>query len=334
MLSHEEFKKTRKKLPFKKGTNKPLKIEEIIFFENKHKIRIPEQYRDFILSNNGVEPVLNQIEIKIGDEESGYFCIGCFVELKYSEVGDTENNYDEENNKVKPPKGLMNICYLDGDHPEIFINIEEGKNYGKIYYCEDRDPPYALIIRNSFDDLINNVLPWHEFEFEECCDCGDVERASHLIKNDYKYPDDTYKSLITQALESDYDMTEVIKLLINKENNQNNLKGIINRVKSKELIAELINKGININEIDENGNTALINWAISNKVIIKENELEDKISVIELLLKNGADINIKNKNGLNIWGVLNNQKEKFNRYPSRLEIISKIENIIKKNAVA
>lgn len=307
MLSHEEYKNTRKKLSIKKGTNKPLTIEEIIEFENKNKIKIPKQYKKFLLENNGAEPVINQIEMINGNPDSDYFGINCFVQLKYAEVGDTLDNYDEENNNVKPPKGLMNIAYLDGDHPELFICVEKGKNYGKIFFCVDREPSSIELIRENFNELLENILPYNDYEFEEYCDCGNIEKAKELILNGYQYPENAYKTMIDHANQSDYDMTEVLEALFNRENI---IKNEITKVyDNPELLRLLINKGSNINEIDENGNSPLINTIKFHSYIIRENEIENKIKSIKILLENGADIKIRNNEGLDVFGVLNQEKE-------------------------
>src|SRR5205814_10424975 len=82
------------------------------------------------------------------------------------------------------------------------------------------------------------------------------------------------------------------------------------------IISLLIEKGLNINEQNELGNTPLftaIYWAINFK---KENSVE----TVKFLISKGADVNIKNKMGSSVLMEVC-QAAYINPLPERLELI-------------
>jgi ankyrin repeat protein len=124
---------------------------------------------------------------------------------------------------------------------------------------------------------------------------GDIDLMNKLIQKGVKFNDNAM-IMASQGTRRDANGLDVYKYLegLNIKpnavgaNGENVLSYIGRRPKQEEIINYFIGKGVDVNRVDNEGNTALMNAAASNR----------DLGTIELLLSNVKDINLLNKKGV------------------------------------
>ncbi|MCX7113860.1 MAG: SMI1/KNR4 family protein [Proteobacteria bacterium] len=131
---------------------------DLIELENQINIKIPEQYRNFLLSNNGGKPKINRFSTQDKKVES---MIAKFLPLANIE----EDNLLEEIEGITQadliPQNLIPIATDPADN-RLVLSVA-GSDMGKIYYWSwDEEPrrkyrpsyKYMRLVADSFDDLL------------------------------------------------------------------------------------------------------------------------------------------------------------------------------------
>lgn len=124
---------------------------------------------------------------------------------------------------------------------------------------------------------------------------GNIDLMNKLIKKGVKFNDNAM-IMAGQGTRRDanglevYQYLEGLKIKPNAigANGENALSYIVRKPKQEEIINYFVGKGVDLNQADNEGTTAFMNAAASNR----------DLATIELLLKNVKDINLVNKKGI------------------------------------
>lgn len=319
MNTTKEYRITKRALKLKYGSETPLTEKNILKFEKKYKIRIPEQFRNFLSKYNGIQ-VDHEHYYQIGKDKSTGFIVDSFCCLEDCKIGYNEDTFDEETGDVNPPKSLMNIAITEDGHREIYICIETGKNYGKIYYCEDREPSTVLIISNNFEEFFNGSLPKFLNEFEEVCYYNDDKSAIELINNGFKlnhkfsYRSSILELAISRTIENP-NFINVVKLILDKGFPITNELLEAVRVNNFEIVKLLVNHNSqlsgSLSRACSVGNFEMVKFLFQSGCKINDIFIDEKfiypslvsalfsgnIDIIKFLIENGVDSNLKYENG-------------------------------------
>jgi hypothetical protein len=130
-----------KKIKISDSENKLIN-EDILHFENRYNIKLPKNYKDFLLKFNGGY---------VDDEERDF--LHSFNSLKYGEVTleDAIDTYILNDNLLS--KDFLPIANTYSDNP-ITICLKQNQNFGKIvifYFDRDEEPDFAA---NSLEELL------------------------------------------------------------------------------------------------------------------------------------------------------------------------------------
>ena len=109
-------------------------------------IILPEKYKEHILKFNGGCP--NEKDCFKGK------VIAHFYPIKYGK-SPLEKTYDRIKDLL--PNKFLNFAYDGGGNPFCF-NLNDGINYGKIYYCPmDMGEVEPEFLANSFEEFMNGL---------------------------------------------------------------------------------------------------------------------------------------------------------------------------------
>ena len=149
------------------GANNQVTIDDIKKVEKELNINLPEDYKQYLVKYNGGHPIKDSfplIEIydfdRYGWGKSTIY--DCEINRFHAICDDYYDNF-VKSNKYKVDI-LDNFIIIGGSSggDSICINVEKGKDYGKIYYSGhdwDIGPDFAshALIANSFTDFINSL---------------------------------------------------------------------------------------------------------------------------------------------------------------------------------
>lgn len=117
-------------------------------FEKKSLIKIPEDYKDYLLKFNGSNPVNTICSLNDNDGTTVHHMYGL-------------HNCKEF--KIKLEKNML-IFADDSFGNKFAINIDDGENYGCIYFIDEEliDTEYAsesiMMINKSFTEFISSLI--------------------------------------------------------------------------------------------------------------------------------------------------------------------------------
>jgi cell wall assembly regulator SMI1 len=128
-----------------KQTQKNLSEVEISIFEQDYSLKLPDNFKKFLLKKNGgiVENESSEISLFLSLNE------GQSIKDEIDTHQITEQNI---------PKGFLPIALDYSDNP-ITINLNEGDDYGKIVIFELDFEGDGHVIANSLEELlgVNNI---------------------------------------------------------------------------------------------------------------------------------------------------------------------------------
>jgi hypothetical protein len=146
-------------------SGKQLTQEDISALNKRLSLQIPDDYKVFLLKNNGGEPKeyaikFNENQLEIGGEELGYF---------YGLETKTENILDAlDNLQHFLPENLIPIADTPGGN--LFLLSVNKDTYGNVFYkdheIEDsfefsdsnkKLPESMLLVANSFSDFLTKL---------------------------------------------------------------------------------------------------------------------------------------------------------------------------------
>ncbi|WP_449601286.1 SMI1/KNR4 family protein [Paenibacillus sp. Marseille-Q9583] len=137
------------------SSNEKITVQEIEGFERTHNIKLPESYKEFLITFNGGHPEPNLFNIS----DVGESVVNVFYGLKISKSYDELlNAYESLEGSI--PEGFLSIGDDSGGN-QICLGIS-GEYYGKLYFwfhdIEDNDEVDNMVfLSNEFDEFINNL---------------------------------------------------------------------------------------------------------------------------------------------------------------------------------
>jgi hypothetical protein len=142
-------------------SHSPTNIVEIKRFEELIQAKLPEDYKQFLLKNNGGHPIRKAFKlIEPINEKNKEASIAWFYALYNGEVCNITTEFRTSREQI--PDELLPIAYGHGG--EICLGVN-GEYYGKLYYWTTNysfwtvdDYNYLYLIANSFTDFINGLF--------------------------------------------------------------------------------------------------------------------------------------------------------------------------------
>ncbi|MFN4149921.1 MAG: SMI1/KNR4 family protein [Candidatus Sericytochromatia bacterium] len=140
--------------------NPPISLNEIDLFEAQFKIKLPKEYKEFLLVNNGG---LCNFDIDIYYETKDEFNSEIYVSefYKLEKVAHFI--------RCKDTTTSINECYKNGtiiiadyDTQEISIGFKK-KNFGKVFHSIYMESVELTLIASSFDKFINGLKKRQDF---------------------------------------------------------------------------------------------------------------------------------------------------------------------------
>lgn len=148
------------------GLEDPITEKDILKFEKKFKVKLPEDYKEFLLKYNGgiihadlfinkKRKRFNPLKIKQSTECG----IGLMYDLEMVGLRKKENDSLEE-----LPKSIFQIGYTGSDN-FLCISMSD-KDFGCIYYATNGDPhdnyEYMYHLADNFTEFLNGLVPFDE----------------------------------------------------------------------------------------------------------------------------------------------------------------------------
>lgn len=263
--------------------NKKISLEEINTFEKEKNIILPEDYKHFLLECNGGKPNENRYELLDKEGQEYWIEVDYFYSLDEIEI------HKNCSFCIDKKRDFLFIGYDAKNEFKIAIDLEEPFKIRFFDYCHEI---FFDLLANSFDEFINNFFPKYDNEYQRLCETGNFEGIKKLIESgfDLTIKDRKNRSILRYTLfenyiyRNKYNFLELIKILLKKGVYEKGIFAESCAWGDLELAKTFIEFGININETTNEGFTPLIFACIS-----KSYEL------VDLLLKNNADISVKNK---------------------------------------
>lgn len=144
--------------------SKNVSISDIEQLENELNIKLPEQYKHFLLECNGGTPEPEFFCTKYVGEHTHSFCDISYV------INSTFNCWKEEDLAYRVPKTMIKIAVTSGSE-DILLGV--GKDsYNKVYILIssgevseelDEDEPEIWLVADSFDEFINSFCTEEEY---------------------------------------------------------------------------------------------------------------------------------------------------------------------------
>ncbi|REH56255.1 SUKH superfamily protein [Tenacibaculum gallaicum] len=126
-------------------TEKNIISEDLVAFEEKFKFTLPETYKTHMLKFNGGAP------------DKDYF-----QGVNVAHFNPIKNGDDTLEENIKDLKDFLPIGYLpfayDPGGNQICMDLNEGENYGKIYYLPmDMGEIEPELLADSFEEFLNGL---------------------------------------------------------------------------------------------------------------------------------------------------------------------------------
>ncbi|WP_367364665.1 ankyrin repeat domain-containing protein [Candidatus Tisiphia endosymbiont of Nedyus quadrimaculatus] len=212
-----------------------------------------------------------------------------------------EKNANPRNTKYNAMP-LLHVMITKGNIDIVKMLIEHGGNINVVYNCEY---PIDVAIKKEQYQILEYLL----------------EHKDKMVE--YFYAVDFSDLLLSKAIHND--CPKLLDILLEKQHQEVNslckYKGSPFKDSSSlihiaayygNLVQHLLNKGVNIDLVDKNGDT------VAHVAVMRNN-----IDVFKTLLNKGANIDIKNNNGTSVLDLVNNSNnQNFVDYRQALDKLS------------
>lgn len=175
------------KLKILRDEFEPIKIEEIESFENKIGYRLPIDYKNFLLKNNGGICRDNEINFKeLNDsynegvaEETTNFCSHCNIfhtssNHRYFERSTSFHEvislrqlneiFEITKDEYNPNRKFIIIMLSSGGSEGAYLSLNT-KTYGHIYFSDQTHESNFIHLANNLEDFINSFHESTEYEY-------------------------------------------------------------------------------------------------------------------------------------------------------------------------
>lgn len=267
--------------------NKKISLEEIKILENSFNLKLPKEYKKFLLENDGGKPSSNLVlkplhEVyKIIKIETFFSLEQVYNFLEVIKEARLSNETEYFSPYLKYSKNKMLI--IAETYENLFICICFGdENIGKIYAVNHNYDVKFIFLSNNLKEFLNDFQLPYAHDFEAACELGDYEGAKAIFDKGIDLNLLTYNDYSILDLALKHKLFDIVEQIIKKQKP----KGIIfSAMKSfnSEVLKFVLENGCNVNEINGLGQTALF----------KNNKYE----LIKVLIEFGINVNITDNKG-------------------------------------
>jgi hypothetical protein len=272
-----------------KTHSSPIRESDITNFEKNNALKLPEDYKNFMLQYNGGYPMPNSFKIK----KYGASMMDCFYGINAkTDIRDME--YNKKIYKKRVPKEFL-IIGADQLGNLILIGIKD-KYINKIYFwwheeeSDTDEPVYTNIymIADNFNTFLNSLYVTEEKKTEvlgQIFKSGDNKKIEELINSGWDINSPLESGMRAIEFAVILKNNEILKLLISKGSE---LKGALYKsLTNNNLEAEkiLLEAGANPDEI------------IGDNSLLYESIIFENIPFVKILLSYTSNINVKNSAG-------------------------------------
>ncbi|MBC1793651.1 SMI1/KNR4 family protein [Listeria booriae] len=138
------------------SSNEKITEQDILDFEKRHNIALPEEYSHFLLKYNG--GYSKQSVFQISPDE------GNSLVNKFYGIGDMQGNLDKvmDNLDGELPENFISIGY-DPAGNEICLGVKNSEYEGEVYFwVHDMEPDSEMdnmfLLNNDFISFLNSLL--------------------------------------------------------------------------------------------------------------------------------------------------------------------------------
>jgi cell wall assembly regulator SMI1 len=145
-----------------------IQIVDIEKVERDYNIRLPQDYRDFLLEHNGGVPQPDTFDLLLAGKPSSSD-VRRFLGIGGASQDSLETQRKLDTNHVMPDS-LLPIAY-DSGGSVICLSVREA-DYGKVYFWDNQDvdlsDPYRNVyyVANSFTEFLNSLYHFDLAEWE------------------------------------------------------------------------------------------------------------------------------------------------------------------------
>jgi hypothetical protein len=271
------------KLKLIKQTN-IINSDQINNFEKINGIILPHEYKKFLIEFNGGKPENYKKYVVKNMYGKDYW-------MELEELFSLDKIYTHLNCEYCP-----NLVFIgESNNGIISMNLDEDEYKGNLILFQACGCIEDYLAEN-FDNFLNSFLPRYDNEFQRLCELKDFEGLKKLLNNVFnpQINNSKGKSLLYELIfehyqRNNYDSKylDILRLLLKKGGYENEFI-FYSFLFGEEVVKIFIEEGIDINEKNEFGITPLMRASTSSSP-----------ELLNYLLKNGANINIKDNEGKN-----------------------------------
>ena len=141
------------------NTEPPLSAQRVKQVEKKYGIKLPLQYRNFLLAHNGGQPIPNEFHFKKKQGQYTDSIVDWFLAIYEGENDNFEEYYDTykiDENRI--PENLVPIAHDPGGNL-ICISVS-GDDEGAVFFWDhehEEDGDNIHLIADSFDEFLSGL---------------------------------------------------------------------------------------------------------------------------------------------------------------------------------
>lgn len=203
-------------------TGEPLEEAELMEFENQMQIRLPGEYRQFLLEYNGGRPDPNLFVFQGKNEGSD-----CHFILGLNGAPGSDLRPFIETHKERLPRGLFPVAY-DSLGNLICLSVKK-EDFGKVYFwdhqCQGKDGEAPQLISQNFGNFIQGMTSpsagrsrfaeglEDQAEISRIIESKDLEGLKALLGSGYDLDatDDDYLTLLDRVtIAGDLSMVKLV----------------------------------------------------------------------------------------------------------------------------
>jgi hypothetical protein len=294
---------------------KSINSEQINTFEKINGITLPNEYKKFLIEFNGGKPENSHKYVVRNMYGKDYWME--LEELFSIDKIDTHLNCEY----------CPNLVFIGkSNHGTISINLDEDEYKGNLILFQACGCIEDYLAEN-FDNFLNSFLPRYDNEFQRLCELKDFEDLKNLLNNGFnpKINNSKGKSLLYELIfehyqRNNYDSKylDILRLLLKKGGYEKEFI-FYAFLFGENVVKIFIEEGTDINEKNEFGITPLMYASTASSP-----------EFLNYLLKNGANINLRDNEGKNALDHLREDLEYDIHAPEwkkeNLKILEKYKN--------